>query len=281
MNASHRQGRSLIAALLLLLSSAPLSISAFSTIPRTVPSLVPPSSRHLVSITEGNNGRCSSSISRGSSSTALSALPLPSLASIGKFYKGYPLLAGFLTASTKAGIADSLAQYRDVCTTKFNIKRNLAMVMYSGTILGMTCEIMYNRLFPIIFGLTPGVERTVFMCAKMTLFDGFINAPLIWLPPAYIAQAIVYRYPIREAIQKYVTDVKENGLLKKYWSLWLPMSMINFCFVPDHFRVAFVASISFFWMIILSIVANNSTDQDPDSCPLEPEPKMLNPRALD
>ena len=78
---------------------------------------------------------------------------------------------------------------------------------------------------------------------KMTLFDAFINAPLIWLPPAYIAQAVVYRYPKREAIQKYIVDVRENGLLTKYWSLWLPMSMINFAFVPVHFRVAFVAAV--------------------------------------
>jgi len=50
-----------------------------------------------------------------------------------------------MTAGTKAFLADSLAQYKDVCTTKFNVKRNLAMVLYSGTILGCTCEIMYNR----------------------------------------------------------------------------------------------------------------------------------------
>jgi len=219
---------------------------------------------------------------RSSSSSALGAIPALNLAAAGatiaKFYKTFPLVAGFLTASTKACFADSLAQYRDVCTTKFNFKRNIAMVLYSGLVLGVSCEIMYNRCFPIIFGAGTA-ERNVARALKMTLFDGFINAPLLWLWPAYVAQAIVYRYPKRDAIQKYITDVKENGLLKKYWSLWLPMSMINFLFMPAHFRIAFVAMVSFFWMIILSIVANN--DQDVESCPLEPEPAMLNPRALD
>jgi len=55
-----------------------------------------------------------------------------------------------------------------------------------------------------------------------------------------------------------MTDIKDNGLLKKYWSVWLPASLINFLFVPAHFRIAFVAAVSFFWMIILSIVANNN-----------------------
>ena len=83
-----------------------------------------------------------------SSTTSLSALPI-SGAAIGKFYKGFPLLAGFLTASTKACFADSLAQYRDVCTTKFNYKRNIAMISYSGLTLGLCCEVMYNRIFPL------------------------------------------------------------------------------------------------------------------------------------
>lgn len=198
---------------------------------------------------------------------------------VGKFYKGYPLVAGFTTAACKASVADRLAQYRDVCVTKFDGKRNLAMMLYSGTTLGLGCEVMYNRIFPLMFG-PAGAELDVVRVMKMTLFDGFVNAPLLWLWPAYIAQALVYQYPKRDAIKKYASDVKNNGLLKKYWSLWLPVTSFNFCFVPPHFRVAFVAAVSFFWMIVLSMVANKS-DEDGESCPVEPEPVMKNPRALD
>jgi hypothetical protein len=150
------------------------------------------------------------------------------------------------------------------------------MALYSGTILGVAAEIMYNRILPIMFGTNPSTAQV----AKMTLFDAFINAPLLYLPPAYIAQAIVYRYPLRQALQKYVGDVRENGLLKKYWSLWVPATFFNFSVVPPHFRIAFAASLSFFWMIILSLVANKS-DQDPEECPVTPEPTLLNPRVLD
>jgi len=272
--------------LIILLGTAPHCISAFLSItPKTSPILVPfsrefplpkPNTCHSVNTISRINSKNSR---HGGTSTALSlSATIPTFSSIATFYKTFPILAGFLTAGTKACFADSLAQYRDVCTTKFDIRRNFAMVMYSGTILGISCEIMYNRIFPIIFGAA-SPEQGLARAIKMTLFDGFINAPFFWLPPAYIAQALVYRYPKRQAIAKYITDVKENGLLTKYWSLWLPATMINFCFVPPHFRILFVASISFFWMVILSIVANN--DKDVESCPLEPEPVMLNPRALD
>jgi len=142
-------------------------------------------------------------------------------------------------------------------------------------VLGLSCEVMYNRLFPIMFGK----EQTMARVVKMTLFDGLVNAPFLWLPPAYIVQALVYGYPKRAALKKYVKDVRENGLLRKYWSLWVPASFFNFSIIPPHFRIAFVASVSFFWMIILSLVANK--EQDPESCPVEPEPVLLNPRALD
>ena len=197
-------------------------------------------------------------------------------AALADFYKGWPLLSGFATASAKGAAADRLAQWRDVCTTNFSIRRNVAMLLYSGTVLGVSCEVMYNRLFPLLFG----GEKTLARVIKMTLFDGLINAPLLWLPPAYLVQALIYGYPKRKALQKYVLDVRENGLLFKYWSLWMPVSFLNFSVVPPHYRVVFVASVSFFWMMVLSVLANKS-DQDPESCPLEPEPELRNPRALD
>lgn len=199
---------------------------------------------------------------------------------VASFYKGYPLLAGFATASFKAGIADRLAQWKDVCQTKFNGRRNIAMILYSGLILGVSAEIMYNRIFPIIFGTQASTARVF----KMVLFDAFFNAPLIWLPPAYLAQALIYRYPFRKAWNKYMVDVRENHLLTKYWSLWLPVQFLNFSIVPAHYRVAFVAFVSFFWMIVLSITANKKSTSKAEpaaSCPTTPESRLTFPRAID
>jgi hypothetical protein len=72
------------------------------------------------------------------------------------------------------------------------------MALYSGNTLGVAAEIMDDRMLPIMFGTNPSTAQV----AKMTLFDAFINAPLLYLPPAYIAQAIAYRYPLRQALQK-------------------------------------------------------------------------------
>jgi len=180
-------------------------------------------------------------------------------AAVNGFYKGFPILAAFATCGIKGGLADRVVQWRDVSVTKFSIKRNLAMALYSGTVLGILCEITYNRIYPIIFGTEAKMARIV----KMVLFDAFVGAPIIWLPPAYFMQALVQRYPQRDALKKYIKDVRENGLLTKYWSVWLPATSFNFSVVPTHFRIAFVAVVSFFWLLVLSFVSNKAQHTEP------------------
>lgn len=231
----------------------------------TVAFVAPRPSRSLINQSSRSLPRSASSSSPSSKETRLNAALIPpgKLTAIGAglatFYKTSPLIAGFVTASTKAALADSMAQYRDVHTTQFDLKRMISLVLYSGTVLGIFVSVMYNTLFPILFA---GETDPFKLAIKMTLFDGFVNAPLLWLPPAYIVKALIYNYPKRQAMQKYIADVKEKRLLIKYWSLWIPVSIVNFLFVPEHFRVAFVAAVSFFWMIILSLIANKSDDKD-------------------
>eukprot|EP00985_Skeletonema_marinoi_P005573 scaffold2427_cov153-Skeletonema_marinoi.AAC.2 len=134
-----------LSVLLLACSLAGSTTSAFTTPSRggsllhQTPSRYDPSHQDLFTRPRGRSHTTTSSKRHTELSAAL--LPPGKFTAIGmgigKFYKASPLIAGFLTASTKASFADSMAQYRDTGTTKFDIKRNLAMVLYSGTILGL------------------------------------------------------------------------------------------------------------------------------------------------
>ncbi len=238
----------------------------------------------------GFHNRLHFSSSLSSSSLSLSSIIIARLAevatgiarSIANFYVSFPFAASFLTASILAALADAVAQYQEECIAKFDVKRNLTMVLYSGIVSGICVEFMYSHIFPQLFRIS-GKVNMMTHALRMTIFDEFINAPLLWLPPAYIFQAVIYRTSKREAVKKYILDVKTNGLLTKYWSLWLPMSFINFSIMPSHFRVAFVAVVSFFWMIILSIVTSRSNnggeEKESEPCPAESEPPRVNHRA--
>ncbi len=243
-------------------------------------------------------GRRARRYARPSSLSAAAMTIPPRLAlvgsAIGAFYRSYPALSSFLTAAILASAADGMAQYADECVTKFDVRRNVAMILYGGFVSGLCVEFMYGSIFPVIFGNGGDGRGGFHRAIRMTLLDECVNAPILWLPPAYVAQAMMYRTPKREALRKYINDIVQHGLLTKYWSLWIPMSIVNFSFVPMHFRVAFVAIVSFFWMIILSIVANrkgavvdiggdgddDDGDIDEKICEAEPRAK-LNPRAWD
>ena len=190
-----------------------------------------------------------------------------SLSDVSDFYAQNPLQAAVLTCGVKASVADGIAQIRALAdgarSNKWQIddlefRRNIAYVLYGGIFIGALCHYEYDVLFPILFG----TEHSLWTSLQEVLFDNFVSGPLVWLPPAYIIKAVVYDYPLQEGLQKYINDVKNEGLLEKYWSIWIPAQGISFTVVPDHLRVVFMASVSFFWFILFSTVASGSNSAD-------------------
>ena len=60
-------------------------------------------------------------------------------------------------------------------------------------------------------------------------------------------------------MQRYWDDIRNHGLLKKYFLLWGPVQCVTFSVVPERYRVTFIACVSFFWLIILSTIASKAT----------------------
>lgn len=182
---------------------------------------------------------------------------------VSDFYATYPLQSAVLTCGVKASVADGVAQIKAAAAAAaspsqeiipLELKRNVAYIIYGGIFIGLMCHMEYDYVFPQLFGNEHSIQTIV----EKILFDNFISGPLLWLPPAYLIKAIIYDYPMKEGLQKYVTDVVDNGLLIKYWTIWLPAQTISFSLVPDHLRVAFMAFISFFWFILFSTVSAQS-----------------------
>jgi hypothetical protein len=180
------------------------------------------------------------------------------LEDISDFYIAYPLQSAVLTCGVKASLADGIAQVktsRDMMTLEW--KRNLAYILYGGIFVGLMCHLEYDYVFPFLFGAD---NQSVTRIVQEVVFDNFFSGPFCWLPPAYLIKAIVYNYPLKEGLKNYVNDVKNNGLLIKYWQIWVPAQSISFSVIPDHLRVAFMASISFFWFILFSTVSSSSNN---------------------
>lgn len=231
----------------------------------------------------------------GSSTTSLQSAA--ALVAIDSFWRSFPYVAAAITCGVKASAADFVAQRRQLkkrddsatvasseteesssSSKKIDLRRNIAYILYGSLYQGMAQEFIYNHLYPRVFGAGSSPSVVV---AKV-LFDSAVQTVFVTLPLAYTAKAIIFKYSFKEAMRRYIDDIKNHGLLKKYWSLWAPVNLFVFSIVPVHWRVSTMAFVSFFWLIILSSIASRqrpapapkplvSFDEDDDAVDLGTE----------
>ena len=221
----------------------------------------------------------------GDLATSSTSLKSSLIGAIDVFYKTMPLTSAFVTCGIKASAADFVAQKRSAIntdegegvltttdeeilseiTTPFEKRRNFAFLLYGGLYQGMAQEIIFNEVFPKLFG--QGTD--FFTVLSKVSFDMFVVSPFICLPVAYLVKSVIFQYTVGEALARYKDDVMNNGLLVKYWSLWGPVQCLTFGVIPVHLRIAFIAVISFFWLIIFSSVAAKGQKERELECSLE------------
>lgn len=204
------------------------------------------------------------------------------------FFQTQPYVAAFLTCSFKASAADIIAQQRrsleevrikpvlieanqGQTAPSFDISRNLGFLLYGGLYTGMTQNYIYNVIYPSWFN---GDDSWTFI-AKQVCVDNLLFAPFLCLPAAYAFKAVFMSISsgtsvldlqknVQKGLENYRYDVLDKGLLTKYWSIWIPVQFLTFGVIPCHFRVSFVAAISFFWIFILSNLVATERDIEKD-----------------
>jgi protein Mpv17 len=202
----------------------------------------------------------------------------PTLSAIDTFYQTQPYISAFLTCSVKASAADLVAQTRARITTttdnawseteddveheshpngdnSFDLKRTLAFLLYGGFYQGMGQEYLYNTIFPSLFGHHATLQ-TVLMQVGL---DTAVLAPFVCLPMVYMLKSGISGMTLPEGLQKYVSHIHEQALLLKYWAIWVPVQCLTFSVIPAHWRIAFVACVSFFWVCILSTISSSAS----------------------
>ena len=220
--------------------------------------------------------RTSTSRPISAKTTYLKSVSVPEV--IDEFYKTMPLTSAFFTCGIKASAADIVAQQRgaiqlvdeegynddETQSTFFTLtnpiddietKRNIAFLLYGGLYQGIAQQIIFNSIFPRMFG--QGTDLLTVM-SKVS-FDMLVISPLICLPVAYVVKSFVFQHSLNEAMLNYKDDVMHNSLLFRYWSIWGPVQCITFGVVPQHLRIVFIAVVSFFWLVIFSTISNDSS----------------------
>jgi protein Mpv17 len=230
----------------------------------------------------------------------------PSAASsaLDAFFQSQPYLAAFLTCSVKAGTADLLAQKQQQQGKElqqqrqyappsmqqshhqgphqpFDLSRNLSFVFYGGLVQGMFQQFLFTAIYPVMFGH----EHTLFTTLQQVAFDVGVM-PFVYLPIVYSMKGLLgasskhsepdLQASVRDGLAKLGDDILHKGLLKTYWSIWIPAQCLTFSVVPSHLRVLFVALVSFCWVTILSSISSSAATSDDGAQP----PATARPAAL-
>jgi hypothetical protein len=103
----------------------------------------------------------------------------------------------------------------------------VAYLIYGALYQGMAQELIYNHAYPAIFGTGTDIVTVL----SKVLFDLLIQTTLVTLPIAYISKAMIFRYGLQEAFLRYMDDIKNHGLLTKYFMLWGPVQCLTFRYV--------------------------------------------------
>jgi protein Mpv17 len=181
------------------------------------------------------------------------------------FWRNSPYTAAAIVCGVKGSAADYIAQRNQnkkkvyagtliLKAKKIDLRRNIAYVLYGSLYLGVALEYIYNHIYPKVFG--SGVDPVTIM--SKVAFDMMFHSTLLTLPISYMSKAVIFKYSFKEAISLYVDDIKNHKLLLKYYTLWVPVMTFAYKYVPEHFRVSFMALVSFFWLIMLSSIANKA-----------------------
>jgi hypothetical protein len=196
-----------------------------------------------------------------SKSSALApAFIFPSaISGVDVFFKTHRFATAFIAGGAQATTADFFAQRREGLQninkedgSLFCPRRNMSFLLYGGLYQGMANEYIFNTLLPFWFGTNQMLQALVAV---------FFFGSVVSLPIAYRIKAFVFGYSAKEGFRRYWHDVTKNGLLKKFWSVWVPVNCTNFGLVPPCYRITVNSIVAFCWLMVLStIISRQNTN---------------------
>jgi len=107
-------------------------------------------------------------------------------------------------------------------------------------------HLLYNRVYVKIFNNF----RTLPWAIGASIFDSMVHVPLMCLPSYFGFKSMLTGGTFFEGMRSYVDHGWET--LQAYWKIWIPAQIITFGLVPLAFRIAWIASVSLVWHVILS-----------------------------
>ena len=207
----------------------------------------------------GTNGR---SFSSSSVLTQISSIP-----------KNHPLMFGACFTCMKTAGADIFVQtyvekkeWEDV-----DWRRTATFAVFGFGYMGIAQYFLYVHLMARRWFPNAGAYAAKSLREKMkdrqgtrelfaqVAIDQIIHIPFIFYPAYYLTKSAIMEKPVGHeddsvpGLAFYKWKKNFFGDLKTSWTIWIPANLINFGFMPMHFRISFMACVSFGFCVVLSL----------------------------
>mmetsp|Transcript_37826 Transcript_37826/g.52527 ORF Transcript_37826/g.52527 Transcript_37826/m.52527 type:complete len:238 (+) Transcript_37826:146-859(+) len=171
--------------------------------------------------------------------------------------KAHPFPVGFATTGIKTSAADLFAQKVIERREEIDWRRQATFTIFGFFYLGGFQYSLYNSVFPkICLPIKTAYKthgRSISVLAQVFV-DQALHHPFLYFPSFYFVKAIATGEPnkLDFTVNKYKAEIVES--VQALWMVWVPCQIVNFGLVPMHFRIPFVAGVSFGWTVILSVM---------------------------
>jgi predicted amino acid-binding ACT domain protein len=175
----------------------------------------------------------------------------------------YPLGFGVVLSGFKTSFSDLLVQKVVERKEEVDWRRNAAFATFGFCYLGGVQYALYvpifGRLFPNAanFAAKPFAQkirdaRGMMNLGAQVFLDQCVHHPLMYFPAFYCTKEIVMsdKPDLGKVMREYQKNMKED--LAALWKIWVPLTVVNFAFMPMHLRVPFAAGVSLLWTCVLS-----------------------------
>lgn len=186
----------------------------------------------------------------------------------------YPLGFAIGYGGLKTIAADALVQTQLERQESLDKKRLAVFLAFGCVQVGAVQYFLFvvamQRLFPTAAAFSALPFRQKFRdpqgmknLVKQVAGDQFMYHPLMYFPVFYTCKEILQGDDIQarlldpyttisNAVAKYIPNMKED--LLALWKIFVPVSILQFAFMPMHLRVPTHATAGFFWCCILSVM---------------------------
>ena len=95
-------------------------------------------------------------------------------------------------------ILSTIVKEGPTMTAMIDARQNFSFVLYGGLYQGVAQFVIFNQIFPVIFGKGTNV---VTMASKVAFDNAFVS-PLVCLSVAYFVKSVVFRFMLEEARER-------------------------------------------------------------------------------